>query len=646
MTGQPPRRPRLRLSLSGAIAAALGLGAPLGDAAAGPDLAVRARLDTDNRLIVDFANRGDTPVPADTGALSIYIDGRPIGGYALGNLADQGFRVPGAVQSIRTNFRLGGEMRRVAVRVDPGNAIIEDNEFHNSYTISLNPAAASGPDFVISDLFVQDGQLRIRVRNDGNRAAPAGMTVRMRVIVDEAVAADLTPRVGSLSPGAQTLVVPSPAIPISERQDVRVLLNTNRWGEELDSTNNVREEVLPSPNILGYVLLLLHPDIGDAIRWDGVAYADWRDDQRTDLIEAIRALENHQSIGLPAPPPLLASGQMAPDDAWQIFVHHVAHSLYIDWNRLVPWRLSDMPRAHLRLLLDADELMARSSSGTYYYHSRTHGSLTVWNPQISYEFMSNLGLLRGTHRDTIYAFADWARNHLYHIAGTDDRTVIYGYDGLPPADRILYPIDGQRAISPGCWGMSPLFTAALRGVNIPVDFGTVVYSGGLHARPIFPSIAQGLSHGDDPYSALNIPTGRPLPASDFFQSLSDIQDLYLSPTPECPGGTCLSVADQASFNSAVFGLGVVVDALGDYLLETYAVRGIDEVRSRLIGPTRGGDHFLHRPVFTVSQQNAIIAAVEAELRALGGGAIDRGEDVVRARTRDYREMKSRLRLIP
>jgi hypothetical protein len=34
------------------------------------------------------------------------------------------------------------------------------------------------------------------------------------------------------------------------------------------------------------------------------------------------------------------------------------------------------------------------------------GDITAWNPRIGYEFMSNLGLLRGTQRETIWALTD------------------------------------------------------------------------------------------------------------------------------------------------------------------------------------------------------------------------------------------------
>lgn len=602
---------------------------------AAPDLSVRARLNADNRLIVDVANRGDATVPAGVGGVSIYIDGRIRGSYAFRNLSDTSFRAPGGLISIPTNFRLGGALRRVSVVVDPANEIAEAREDHNSYSVTLNPPPIPGPDFIVSDMDVESGNLVFRIRNIGDQAAPASLSSRVRIIVDEIVAADLTPSLGGLAVGAERIVRPSPAIPITGRQETRILLNMNNFFDETDKTNNVREEILPSPSIIIYALWLLHPQISDAMRWNGVSYPDWSAAQKNQLADAIREIENGFNPGLTTPPALNADNRVSAADAWTIYIHHVAHSLWLERNSKVPWRLIDMSPDNLRLLLDGENLITRVVDGSYYYNSLQEGALTVWNPQISYQFMTNLGLLKSTHRDTIFAFTDWARAHVRHISGADDRSVVYGYPGMPPADRILYPLEGQGQIANGCWGMSPLWIAALRGVNIPAQFGTVVYSGGLHARPIFPTIGMGLGHGDDPYTSTYASTGNPIPIADIFWSLSDINTLLLSPTPECPGGSCISPEEQASFNAAAFSMNVVTGATGDYLLSRYARGGADDLRNALIGPTRDHAHFLHRPLLTTAEQDAVIALVEAELRSLGGGSIAAGVDIVDARSVEH-----------
>ncbi len=117
-----------------------------------PDLAVTAGLDSQNRLIVRVRNDGREVVPAGVGNISIYIDGAAIGSYDLGRLSNQAFRTPGGHTDIPSNFRLAGALRRVLVRVDTANQVVESNEHQNDYSVTLNPPRLTGPDYVIESI--------------------------------------------------------------------------------------------------------------------------------------------------------------------------------------------------------------------------------------------------------------------------------------------------------------------------------------------------------------------------------------------------------------------------------------------------------------------------------------------------------------
>jgi len=188
----------------------LGAALLLGLAAAGcapvSDLIVKdLSLDPQNRLTVTFKNEGKGEVPANKGVLSIHIDGRSVGGYALGNLADQSFRTPGGSVTIPTNFRIAGANRRISAFVDSQREIVEANEFQNTVSGTFTPPGLSGPDFIVSDLSLTSADhLRIQVRNIGTAASPASFGVRIRVIVNNSVAADLTPSLPALAAGSKT----------------------------------------------------------------------------------------------------------------------------------------------------------------------------------------------------------------------------------------------------------------------------------------------------------------------------------------------------------------------------------------------------------------------------------------------------------
>ena len=614
-----------------------------------PDLVPKqAFFDADNVLNVAFENQGDGAVPGGMGSLGIFIDGRAVGAYAFANLADQSFRDPGGSLTIRTNFRLAGTNRRIGVVVDPTDEIDESNEFQNTFTRTLTPPTLNGPDFIVSELsLASDNSLRIEVTNVGSAGSPANLSVRVRVIVDESVAADLTPTLPSLAPGASTTIAPATPIVVASNSDVRVLLNTNNFFDEIDNTNNIREELLPNgPSLAPYTALLAQPKIRDNLLWrfgSGTPqpYANWGATRQEDLNAALLALERGERIGIATPPALLANNTISASDAWSIYLAHVAVSLWVDVNNKVSWNLLDATNDELDVLFNSVNMMAFfPSTNLYQFQGNRMGSITPWNPQVSFEFMSNLRLIRGSQLETIYALADWMRGHLIHISAGDDLNDLYAYAGMPPADKVLYPLEGRRHISAGCWGTTGLWGAVLRAVNIPTQQSTTAFgkTNANHSRPEFPSVDRSMPHGDDMYSALLLPSGAAIPSASLMYTLADMSTKFLNPALDCEAGTCNTVGEQASYNSGKAHIEMAYNHMADFLLAVAADPAL--LDGWLRGPSVGGSiqEFVY-PYFSDVERAAMAAALTARLTEIGDGDIAVGHSIVSARRSRFEQNK-------
>lgn len=596
-------------------------------------------FDSKNVLNVTFKNEGEGEVPANKGILAIYIDGWPIGQYRFSDLPDQSFRDPGGSVDVRTNFRMAGLNRRIAVFVDAYEEIDESNEFQNTLSRTMTPPVMEGPDFIVSDLRLGSGNaLEIVVKNIGTANSPPDLPVRIRIIVNENVAADLTPTLPSLTVGGSTVITPDLPIVISLNSRVRVLLNTNNLLDELDRTNNVRREIFPSSFALEpYTTLLSQPKIKNNIIWQGIGgienYSSWSSNQRTDLDNAILALEKQEPQALSAPPALLDGNYISAEDAWKIYVAHVAQCLWVEVHGEVSWHLNDFPDDQLAYLLDSRKLMVYSSStNRYIFYTYLMGNITAWNPRICYECLSNLKMIKSSQLETIYALTDWMRGHLLHLSGSDDLTEQFGYAGPPPADKVLYPLEGRHHKTAGCWGTSGLYGAVLRSVNIPVERVNITLNGGTHSRPAFPSVDRSMPHGDDVYTGTLTPCGAVIPTSKIFYTSAKMNAKFINPVVDCVGGECNSVGEQASYNAGKDKLQLAYDYMADFLLYHYSTQGAEYLDGTLRGPRRAGQvHEFINPYFTAEERAAMISAVENRVEEIGDGDLEAGKAKVIAR---------------
>jgi archaellum component FlaG (FlaF/FlaG flagellin family) len=613
-----------------------------------PDLVPTSlSFDGDSVLHVSFANQGEAEVPSNKGNLAIFIDGRRLGTYQFGILSNQSFRPPGGSLDIRTNFRMSGEHRRVAIAIDTENEIDESNEYQNTLSRTLTPPAKNGPNYIVSDLSLNPSNaLQIQVKNIGPANSPANRQVKLRVIINEATVADLTPTLPLLTAnGGTTIITPSPPISISTNSTVRVLLNANHMLHDIDSTNNIRQEILPSgPSLSIYDALLNNSRIANNIIWQGSGgtapdyirnYTQWADIQKQELNTALLQLERGENPTISAPPPTANGLHINGYDAWRIYLAHVAQTLWIDAHQKVPWRLTDLTDEQLNYLLDSRNLVTMLppvSTNIYLFSQYVGGNVTAWNPKIGYEFLVNFGLIRTTPLETIHAFSDWARAHFIHISSDDLYQDLYGYNGPPAADRVLYPLENKRHIIAGCWGVTGLYAAVLRSVNIPVkNLQITLRVDNNHSSPVFLSVDKQLPHGDDTHGGMMVTSGNAVPISEVFFSTAEVNNRFINPSIDCVNGNCNSVGNQADYNLTQYHWSLQFQHVADFPLYEYARGGNAHLNELLIGPKINGNPLFVKPFFDAPDRAAKIAAVVATLTEIGNGDIEAGKAKVIAR---------------
>ena len=286
-------------------------------------------------------------------------------------------------------------------------------------------------------------------------------------------------------------------------------------------------------------------------------------------------------------------------------------------------------------MLDSRKLFVYNSTGDDYYFSNSlMGRTTSWNPGICYEFMNNLKMIKSDQLNTLYKLTNWMRAHLIHISGSTEYIDQYGYAGMPPPDRMIYPLEGKKHISAGCWGTSGFYAAMLRGVNIPVEHARTAFgeSNANHSRPYFPSVDRSMPHADDVYTGVLRCSGMVIPVSELFYTSAEMTSMFISPTLDCDGSDCNTVGEQASYNSGKDHIATSWSIRADYLLYEYARNGEEHTRGSLRGPRIGGSvNEYAKPYYTEAEINTIITEIVAHLTTQGDGDLEAGKARVMAR---------------
>jgi len=272
--------------------------------------------------------------------------------------------------------------------------------------------------------------------------------------------------------------------------------------------------------------------IATAMVWLGTdnrpkPYAGWPQAMKDKLVLAIKQLRG-DGTGLPEVAINQAADLLA-DDAWPVtvfskedaedlYVANIAHSLILEMDGTLPWSLDDLSDRELEMVLGwRSFFLAHTSDDSRYWAAPAGVSGYVMfiraspaPPEVIREFIADNDLVGRSRYETIIRTIDWARYHLTHFCGgttAQNYEDHWDYRGAPPLARMFVkttregnpdcPRRGTGHYTAGCGGTTWFLIHVLRAVNIPVEDMDMPDSG--HATPGFPSEGLYLSHGDDPY---------------------------------------------------------------------------------------------------------------------------------------------------
>ena len=310
----------------------------------------------------------------------------------------------------------------------------------------------------------------------------------------------------------------------------------NRGPEETWEAQTIEKSNRPNRNLATY--LDQHPNIRQAmISLEGTPYDQWTKNPQIILHRFFTALERSEPL------PLSFEGRprgmegrpnrLSDTIAAEISLAHLAQSLWLEINQMVPWRLHDYDEADLLLLLDGRNMFS-DQYGYFEPNKDLLGSIMPSNPTSSYSFMLNNPeggtLIRDNQRNTIFALTEWMMGHLIHAYTNRFRRLSnHPSELLPTIEQMtnrqisnLRRYDGEqrdivsepnpRYWSPrGCWSATGFMVMLLKTLNIParnfdtmperreerLSTGISIWRGSSHSGIGFPAEGLYLEHTDN-----------------------------------------------------------------------------------------------------------------------------------------------------
>lgn len=265
--------------------------------------------------------------------------------------------------------------------------------------------------------------------------------------------------------------------------------------------------------------------------------AYWRKAWKDQLIQEIENIYLQTPFTLPDS----LSYSYHREEAFSIFLHYLAHSLYLEKEKLVPWSVFDFSADDLSGLWDARQYFEWDSLYQVYRLSyEKSGAFQVRHPLIAYQFSRFLQGRPEHISGSLEHVMDWGRAYLLHTERSGS-TIFQS-----PVD-ILYPQTGQSHAVYSCWATSGLILDYCRALNIPVKRHNIDLYNGTHSQIEFPSEGWYLVHADDMYEPLYYPVHNPIPATQALFNKSEMNNLHRK-KPLCIEDSCQSKGTQMSYD--------------------------------------------------------------------------------------------------
>ncbi len=300
--------------------------------------------------------------------------------------------------------------------------------------------------------------------------------------------------------------------------------------------------------------------IRNAIKWERepretLDFAAWTEEMRNDLLRTYNLAKQHAWLFVPDPPENLKllddddfyDTRISPQDAWDIYIAYIAHSLAVEVKQWVSWSILDYDNDDLYHLFDSRAFFTCKIDGdlgkNYSINYWTTGNATPGTPSLPWILLKHTTKIEDTPEETVGNLLQWCRENMVHFGGapsgrdypTASHDCHWHYRGYAPVSRVIlgtkrvYDNDElnvhlneteTRHFTAGCHGTNGFLRCVLRTVNIPVLYERYAH----HAIPYLPTIEMHLSHGDDPYNRNVRSAG--YPSSYLLMSDSDYDSVF------------------------------------------------------------------------------------------------------------------------
>lgn len=326
-----------------------------------------------------------------------------------------------------------------------------------------------------------------------------------------------------------------------------------------------------------YMDLMSKGPIAQLAQWDNgnrtIPLQYWPNTWKDLLLKHIHQIYQGKTITYPD---TLTTGYNH-DEAFDIYLSYIAHSLYIEQERLVPWSVYDFDPASLTDLWNAHQYFQWDSiHHQFQYNYQNGGAVKLYHPLATYLFAQSIqsSSTLSSPPAAMTSILNWSRAYLHHT----ERTGQIYYQSIP---LTWYPEKGNVHTVYSCWATGALIMEYARAFNLPVRRSTIELYNGLHTQLYFPLSASHLTHADDVYDPLFYPAGQTIPIETVLMNETEYRD-FLSHKPICLRDTCHSSGTQHTYDRRLFLLNKALAAKSPYLLYQYD-EGNSTYRSYLRG---------------------------------------------------------------
>ena len=333
-------------------------------------------------------------------------------------------------------------------------------------------------------------------------------------------------------------------------------------------------------------------------------------------------------------------------DAWNMFAPHLAVSLFVEVNHLVPWTVRGYDENSLKLLFDGSRFISYYATANNYkfYLEKGMGSgsqgITDWNAFYNLNFLRTNSMIKPTQQESIYELTEWMSSHLFHdwFPRAYSLRNDYGYNSSNyPVDKILNPPENVNSYTAGCPGTASLYGALLHTINIPVMKNSSLpeyfpESGrlGWHTGVLFPTANLALVHGDEPYTMSYLRGPREVPEEEAMYTIAEFTAFNNPILEEGSGSTREEqIANQATYDyvKRQYELGYKYSAYGllahrAHELKYYTSRSSP---NRMETKLRTG---FYKPIFSDSQIQQFLSDLDANITAIGSGNFESGKRIL------------------